>query len=157
MHPWSISCRILKENNYATDEIPLEPNDLGVLDWGNCDIFKHIDHIIDDIKNKKFIRVLNLKNIYDLGKILDKLYEFILDLPNLEIIIMDVCYHDNIFKQIVILKNIKMIKIEHNYQKYNFDNDIQKKLILTNQTDKKKRFNNEMKKYTHNYFPNYNI
>lgn len=159
IHPLSLSCRILKENNYATDEIPLEPNDLGVLDWRNCDVFKRIDNIIDDIKNKKFIRVLNLENNYGLEKNLDKLYEFILGLPNLEIITLSSCYSKdiyvlNIFKQIFKLKNIKMIKIEHHYWKNVFDNDIRKKLIFKYQTKKIKRFNNEMKKYTHNYFPN---
>lgn len=157
MDPNFMDVRYLKENNYMTYELPLEPNDLGVLDWRSCYTFNKMDftELIDKINNKENVYVLNFEhNDIDESK-LDEFYKFVTQLPNLKIIILNDIKPDNeILNKLSKLDNIKFIRLTNRYVK-NDPKLKNQKLIFNKDTKLVKEFKEMMKKYTHNYFPNY--
>jgi hypothetical protein len=158
MHPWFMDVRHLKENNYTTYELPLEPNDLGVLDWRSCSSFNNkldFNDLIDKVNNKDKVKVLDVCYNTYIEKKLDDLYRFITHLPVIEILIIDGIREDDKFlTKLPTLKRIKMIRIKSNYFKKP-DRDLSTKIILNSDDVRVEQFNERMKKYTHNYFPNY--
>ena len=140
MHPWFMDVAFLKEDKYATNELPLEPNDLGALDWRGCDAFHKMNFInlIDKVNNKEKIKLLDISTLPDLDTKLTDLYEFITNLPNLEIIIIGKSHKRDAFNKII--KKVQTLRKHH---------ETPKKITFSSPGD------NIPKCYTYNYFPNY--
>lgn len=150
MNPWFWNQRILKEDNYSWNEMPITPNSLGVLDLRACfpsynkpeynnKKIQQLNSIIDNDKDKgnikdniKMIDMRNNSNDLDFSEF----YNIVKLLPNLEIVIFDAYIPISNVKNIIELENIKYVEFAIS-QKYYYMNHVNKiinnnKIIIQN-------------------------